>query len=302
MSLPRLALAASLVLAASCAPMPTIQHDVCGNAIIDPGEDCDTFAIGDSECRAPGEAGACHLDCSKSGEGERGACPEGWGCSVAGICQRATEDFDEPVAFEAGSDLTLLSGDFDGDGRSDLVGQEQLDAVQRTRLRFHYFDAAGRLSDTRAFPKVLTAPVVAELSKDDRSDVLFSDQRLGLLLGSDDRSWVPEAFGSYRVQDHPLLMFQLTIYEGAPVVAVSTLEDVTGLFIPIEDEGELRLVLTLPKGVEALVGPPVTGNVIEGDLRSPCDEAALAYLGATAFSLIDLCFRGGRLRATSLFF
>lgn len=291
MSLARFALAAGAWAAVGCAPLPTIDIGVCGNAVIDAGEDCDTFDRYGSSCRPPGESGACHLDCSRDEDGTRAPCPAGWGCNEDATCRRPTADFEAPIASESGNGLSLISGDFDGDGRSDLIGQEPLDAAQQTRLRFHYFDDRGRVSDTRAFPKVMTAPMVADISRDGRSDVLFSDRRLALLLGASDRSFVPDPFSSYRVARSGIRMFPLYTSEGSPVLAMSALEGVTGFFVPDESADSLRRVLTLPKGIEWLAGDPVPGNVIEGEQASPCIDLVFAFDGETSFSLVDFCSR-----------
>jgi len=37
-----------------CADLPAITHGTCGNAVLDPGEDCDSFASNGQFCRPAG--------------------------------------------------------------------------------------------------------------------------------------------------------------------------------------------------------------------------------------------------------
>src|SRR5579883_2961361 len=84
-----LALAASL---ACCADLPSLDAGVCGNGVIDPGEDCDTYPVGPgTSCRPPGDpVGQCRLDCTP---GSGHACPSGWGCGTDAVCREPNGSF-----------------------------------------------------------------------------------------------------------------------------------------------------------------------------------------------------------------
>ena len=166
-------------------------------------EDCDSFPPAAGQvCRAKGTVGECHLDCSTS---SRGVCPEGWGCDSSAICRRPSGDFEPPSkAVDVGA-WSLAAGDFDGDGRDDVMSSEPLDSIGATRVRFLYFDAQGAFAESRQFPKLILSPTIVDLADDDpsvrTSDIAFSDGRIGAMQGRADRSWVPDTFSSYRVSN-----------------------------------------------------------------------------------------------------
>jgi hypothetical protein len=65
-------LPAALAAAAACADLPPLQARVCGNGVVEAGEDCD----GGASC------GSCRLRCDADGD-----CPEGRTCEIdAGLC------------------------------------------------------------------------------------------------------------------------------------------------------------------------------------------------------------------------
>jgi VCBS repeat protein len=278
-----------------CARLPEIAPGECGNGVVDPGEDCDTFyAEGGPVCRPRGSAGQCHFDCNRALEGWRTQCPAGWGCAVDSVCRPPTGQFEALPESEIGSADSLLTGDFDGDGRADLASVEAPDSGGATLLEFHYFDDQARLDETRPFPKSLLSPVVRDVSADGQSDVVFSDQALGVLLGRTDRSWVPETFSSYHIPDTSILT---TSVSAGPVQGTSgflvfaLFEGVSGVYVPDTPNTGLppRRLGTLPGPNEALVSTPVSGRVIEDISQSPCLQVVLAVRGESSFELIDPC-------------
>ena len=193
----RAALALCWLLGA-CTRLPKVESNQCGNRVIEPPEDCDGFGVASgAQCLAPGSVGECHLDCSESAGGPS-LCPSGWGCDPAGVCRRPTGEFSRRE-FEVGTATGLDHGDFDGDGSVDVLSTEGGSTYGVTRASFHYFDEEGELAATRTFPHILIAPSVTEMNDDGRADVVFSDERVGVLLGRTDRSWIPETFTSYRL-------------------------------------------------------------------------------------------------------
>ncbi len=55
-----------------------LGRDVCGNQIIEAGEDCDGAAVESLACNA-----ACRVEC-----GADSKCPAGWGCGTDGLCRQ----------------------------------------------------------------------------------------------------------------------------------------------------------------------------------------------------------------------
>ena len=281
---------------AACTTLPDIGPGECGNRVVETGEDCDTFAPSEATiCRAPGTPGECHLDCRRQADGTRAPCPDGWGCDRDGICRAPTGAFEAPTEVASVGAWSVLAGDFDGDGRADVLSRDRLDTIGQAKLRFQYFDENGNVEDTKLFPKGVLSPKIADVSGDGRSDVVFSDTRLGTLLGRSDRSWVPETFSSYRVAGTEVRL--LSVYNGAieqtsGFLSLATIAGEAGFFIPdFTNGGMLRQLGTIPGSLGDLVGDPVTGNLLEDPSTSPCLEVVYALRGATMFSVLDSCTR-----------
>lgn len=279
-----------------CGRLPEVAAGECGNAVVEAHEDCDTFSSVDaptSVCRAPGTIGACHYDCSPQTDGTRAACPIGWGCDQSGLCRRPSGDFETLREIEVGGATELLSGDFDGDSRADVVSLEPSESFGITRARFHYFDDAAQLTETHVFPPRVAAPVVSDLSGDGRSDVLFSDTRVGVLLGRPDRGLVPETFSSYRVghtQLRTLRVYPDDIKYASGFVVFGNFQGVNGMFgTDSTQNGVPRTLSVMPGLVENLAGDPASGHVIEDTTASPCEQVVLGYRGDTQFWLYDAC-------------
>ena len=285
----------------ACVNLPDIPSGVCGNGIVEQGEDCDPFRAADApSCRPPGSSGACHIDCALGSDGVRRACQAGFGCDVNDLCREPTGTFEAPTSFVVGGATSLLAGDFDGDGRQDLVSRPPRDHIGRAPLQFHYFDRSGGLSESRSFPKSVYSPVVADLTGDRRSDFLFSGFDVGLMLGRADRAWVPETFSSFTLpesQVRTLNVYEHQVDGDSPVSGDSALVVLTssssGASLSVLDPAVLMLSprATLSGPLSTLAGQPVSANVIEA-IDSPCEEVLLAYRGATSFELYDLCTLG----------
>ncbi len=294
--------AAVLLLVASggCARLPDLQAGTCGNHVVEASEDCDGFApssTSTSMCIRPGAVGECHLDCGRRSDGSRPSCPAGWGCAPQGICRPPTGEFDPSGEFRVGGAWSLMSGDFDGDGRGEIVSLERPNTVGGTKLRFHYFDEDGVLVETRAFPKTVASPVVTPHPGSNRSDLVFIDTRLSVsvLLGQADRNLVPEAFSSYHFPGAAVRLLAVgssPIDDSSAIVILTTIGGVPGFYVP-DSRGVLRHAGALPGPIEALAGEPADGNIIEDARTSPCRELVLAIRGATSFSVVDPCTRDG---------
>jgi hypothetical protein len=278
----------------ACASLTDVPAGACGNGVVEAPEDCDTFSDSAFVCRAPGTPGECHFDCRMGSAGARLPCPGGWGCDRDGICRAPTGDFDGPAEFANVGAWSLLAGDFDGDGRTDVLSRDSVDPIGAGKLRFHYFDEEGALVDTRAFPKSVVSPKVIDVSGDGRSDLVFTDNRLGVLLGRVDRTWVPETFSSYRVIGTSVRMVSIhdaPIQQSGGFLALTALDGVPGFFIPDYSNGFLRRLGDISGSLDDLVGDPVSGDLFEDPATSPCLEVVYALRSATAFSVLESCTR-----------
>ncbi len=111
-----------------CTDLPELSFDVCGNYVIDEGEDCDRHADSPNVCAGPGEEHACHYTCSVTGS----ACPVGYGCGSDQLCRRASGTFVAQGEAEGYVWPTALkTGDFDSDG--DVDAFDAIEALDRSR-------------------------------------------------------------------------------------------------------------------------------------------------------------------------
>ncbi len=283
-------LCGAAVFAVACSNFPTIETGVCGNRVIDPQEDCDWFADKASEmCRPPGSDGACHYDCTNSANGGP-VCPAGWGCDGDSICRAPTTAFAPSFPLDVGA-WNLTAGNFDGDARSDIMSSEPQDSIGATQIRFYYFDQNGDLEETRPFSKLIQAPMVKDVSGDKLSDVTFSFGQVSLMLGRKDRSWVPETFATYRLANSALRMvgvYTHPIQDASPIVPLIDFSDRTGFFIGGSD-GQLDERAPVAGKVADLAGDPVSGNLFEDPLSSPCLEVVYALKRSPHFSVLNTC-------------
>ncbi len=279
----------------ACANLPPIASDVCGNGVVEPGEDCDTFAPdAASRCREPGSVAACHLDCAPRDDGPRGACPPNWGCQSDGICRPPTGEFEPVVSSGSGRGSWLLAADFDGDQRADALSLEPINDIGTTRMEFVYFNGSGQVSELRPFPKPLGSPVSRDVDGDGSADIAFAERGIGLLRGRADRGFIPDTFAAYRLPARAVRMFGVSeevIDQASPIVALTTLDDVPGIYAPEASLQSLRRIGALPAPVEDLAGEPAVGDVFEDREASPCRELVYALARAREFRIVDLCTR-----------
>jgi len=288
------------LLLAACTDLPNIPSGECGNAVIESGEDCDTFApLAHGVCRPPGSAGECHLDCRITNEGTRPACFPGWGCNADGICSPPSGGYETATHFDVGAVTSLSAADLDGDGRADLVSREPLDALQEARFSTHYFDASGSLAATRVFPKRIGAPVLRDISDDGLADFVFtkfpssaSGDGVDVLRGRADRGFVPDTFGSYVAQGTKMRVVSVLergrVGTNSGLVVIAEQLTNSNLYIPDVVKGKLALKAVVDGLVSNLAGDPVSGPIVEG-AGSPCAEIVLGFLGERSFPVFDMC-------------
>jgi len=297
----------------ACATLPDVPAGQCGNGIVDPGEECDTFASSGARCRSEDEVFACRFDCVKTADGKQPACPAGFVCGEAeGICQRPTGQFgDAAFSFEANAGHMVL-GDFDGDGRKDLVASSRPDNAALTTSRVFFFDGISSAPRGVAIPTVGYFPVAADLNGDGLSDlVLGSPQGINVFLGAADRQLDPQAYGRFPLPPgskvaamivHGLAPTRDTkdakdapFGEAAILFAETTLGGVPVRFATLgsaEGDPGSRVFALLPRSPSDLAGTPVVGNF---DESTPCEEVVYGWKDDPQLQLLSVCDKDGKL-------
>ncbi len=161
-----------------CSKLPDIPRGVCGNQVLEGGEQCDgspaPFA-----CGAPRTPAACRFICQNGV-----ACPAGMSCGQDEICRIPSGRFEDPrfLATLEGEQLEVM--DVDHDGAADLV------ASSPDRLRIRYGTGDGRFDQVSTIvSKAASGPLTfADVDVDGELDVLYpSFTGLAVLRGQGER-------------------------------------------------------------------------------------------------------------------
>jgi hypothetical protein len=154
---------------AACQELPDVDRDVCGNGVIEVGEDCEASVLDEdgnvvSQCGAFDGANACFYECS-----DTLACPDGYACGSDSRCRQASGRFVSGATFTLSVD-DIAIGDVDGDGFDDIV------AGSGTSLQVNFGSAQADLVSTLdgqvATPE--TALVLGDLDQSGTDDVLLA--------------------------------------------------------------------------------------------------------------------------------
>jgi hypothetical protein len=204
-----LAAAATLIVAVlGCANLPAL--DVCGNGVLDEGEDCDgqeATAPGGT-CGASNQQRACRFTCDV--RDPKQVCPAGYACSATdGICRAPAATFALAASLPLGAIRFDLS-DLDGDGQNDLLAVvESYDGNPSA----YFFADQGATSTVVPLPP-LDFMGTGRLTSTVNSDLLAflptSDQVVGpkmptkqqgglLVLEGAGRAFSPAAFSSFPI-------------------------------------------------------------------------------------------------------
>jgi hypothetical protein len=295
---------APLVLVASllqCTDLPQLQSGVCGNAVVETGEDCDTYPVGvGTYCRPPGSpAGACRFDCT-TGSGH--SCPSGWGCGTDGICRQPTGTFRQANGPVAANAWRLLTGDFDGKGRQDVFVRAAIDGVGQSSSRIHYYqpnpDHSIGLADTLVLPAQIASPVLADFNQDQKTDLgCVIDGGIDVMLGQSDRTLSPVAYPAYTLPGAQVAIAELTEYNITPVADLVVFTSVPGMpsAVSLATTGtqSASIFYPSPKGPADLAGPMITAAFVEAKAQEACDQLVVAFTGATGVDVYSPCtFQG----------
>jgi len=279
----------------ACSTLPAIAPNVCGNGVLDPGEDCDGFAAAGLACRPPGESAQCHLDCSPRPDGSPARCPSGYGCDVGHACRAVTGEFEALPQRVAGNAWSLVSADFDGDGRDDVISQEHPTVLGLANIRAHYFDREAAPARTWTSSVALSTPVPLALSGHSRASLAHTRYgSVGVLTGEDDGSLISEALPSYFVpqaQARVIAVYDDPIRDSSAILVLTGLDGRHGLYRQSLSDERIELVVELSYGPEALAAPPASVHLFEDAERFPCRDVVLAEQGSREVAVYSMCER-----------
>lgn len=155
-----------LLLGVACYEFPDPDLGVCGNRIIEPGEDCDDPDDRDCGTALSKPFAACRLICNPAASSSD--CPPDRECGQDGICRAPAGTFGNPLRIDVSGTRSLEIGDVDGDRRADIVVGRAGQGITLVRI-----DEGGD-SFTTAITELGGRAATGELTTDDHDDIFVS--------------------------------------------------------------------------------------------------------------------------------
>ena len=286
-----IALSSLLSSLGGCVDLPVLRQGACGNSVVEPGEDCDSFAPEGQECGRSGSPVACRFVCSQTPQAESPDCPTGWLCGTDDICRLSSGTFRQFGPGIDGAVRRVLLGNFQGNGRASVLGLSSANQSGFAYGRLFGVDEKGVAQELPLFGFPIGSAAIADLSGDGRDDMLFhSLGGIGVLLGQESPGLAPVTYpivtlsAGARTRAVPFRP-----YPGSPLdegmVIFNGFGQETSI-APLEDGSADLATLAYP--LESLVGEPVTADIISGP-DSPCGELLFAFRGTTSVWMAELC-------------
>ena len=296
----RLLLACLLCVACcvGCADLSLIEGDVCGNKVTEPtnNEECD----GQTNCHPAGSAFECRLLCSDEIE-----CPAGYGCGKDNVCRLPSGGFELVADVLTTATLGLFTGDFDGDGRVDLLRESDNETVVQ------YYGEGFVVTSTATLSREpdLVAPLVTNLNDDQLVDIAVGSETIDKARGSGVVVYRSESVGSFASTTYSTLAIPTAPSNGssghAHLILARTkhphlTDNILAIVDPHPSEGQSELVGVSDEGdfvpipTENLSFQHLAGVVV-GELNPglPCEEIAYVQsdqgAGKDAVWLVSPC-------------
>lgn len=300
----------ALVSLLACKDLPVIATNVCGNGVVEAGEDCDGYSRDEEFCLPPGHANECRYSCATqirqtTGKPFLPQCPEepkAMSCGPdLGICRTGTERYSPWGEFVAVEARALESGDLDGDGRYDLLALGNSRTCWDSSAQVLFFDTNGHATPAFDAFTPLNSPTMASLTVDDagsqRQQIVGGTlYGLATLVANQPGqiSSVPYPFltrplgASYRMirlrgVSHQLLGEQILFRHSNGNVTAAESD---------------KVLSVIPPELGTLAGDPVAANVVEG-AQSECDELVFSIVGAAQIYSLSVCGPDNALRAST---
>lgn len=272
-------------------PLPELEAGVCGNHVIEAGEDCDGFAKGAQVCRPPDASNPCHYDCSLDARGERIGCPAGFGCDEEGICRRPTLAFTAATPAIPGAVELLMSADFDGDESMDVLALEPARALGLRKSSLHFFDSTASPRASWSTSVEFGSPMVDDVSEDGHDDLVFSVGGLVVMQGEGNQTLTPLPRASYYLEDsriHTIPVADGLLAGATPILLLQQTD--SGLLLKHPDErDELMRLAELDGSLDDLIGEPVGGDLFEDGDEFPCLDVSFALRGSPTLGVYQAC-------------
>ncbi|MDI3282538.1 VCBS repeat-containing protein [Polyangium sp. 15x6] len=280
----------------ACAPLPTLSVGVCGNFVVEAGEDCDGHAPAPASCAPMGATNECRFVCDPALP-EPG-CPAGFGCGSHRVCRRASgtiEPTGERVGFTWPTSLRV--GDFNLDGAPDLLllGAPDAAGLRPARaLASHGFSLSETLTE---LPVELAAPAVGAGTGEAYRDVAFADREgVAILRGypgdAARYAMVPSIILNQGTSARLLFVDVLPDAPGDELVALTDSVETGALLTGIAADGSPPAALTPMPGGEADVIGAVPMLAAALNEAVPCKQILVAYRGATTVPVFTPCRLG----------
>lgn len=240
-----------------CTELPDVDADVCGNGVVEAGEDCDTFAPEGAACYDAEALSPCAFSCVDT------SCPDDFACGGDGVCRRASGDFELAGGASLGGVLGAVS-DVDGDGYLDIA------ASSPAGVEMHFGAGDGGFEDSLDVSLRLGGLAgIGDLNGDGRVDIGAVNDVGGFIMEStEDRDLRSLALSS----------FQDPSGERLRALAVAT-------FLPTLDQpvllGDQGICVSngcdFPQGFEPLPGNYDVDELAERIPVAELDAALFAY-------------------------
>jgi hypothetical protein len=281
-----------------CVTLPDVAANQCGNDVVEHGEECDGYAPEGAHCLPPGDdpRRQCRYDCL---DGHR--CPDGWSCGVDELCHKGKGTYAAWGDYSPSHAHTLRLGDFDGDGRADLLALGNPNPIWQAEPRVVFFDEQGKPEivfdpqtpiSSPTLPQVLTNGVAQRSRRQITAATSFGIATLSA-NPTKNISSVP-----YPFQVIPEGMaYRMVRMRG---VADGLLGEEVIIYISHAGGGTLISgnsdipIATVGHPIEDLAGEPTAGNLVDS-AESPCDELVLTFHGDRNVYALAPCGSGKNL-------